>query len=86
MSAIRRAIVPGLRSYSNKASTSQAKNTPQDQTKGDKVPEKKKSIKEIDDEMISKLKDRDTGQEEIEEGEYSYLQIYTLYNKNSRQH
>ncbi|TIC18478.1 hypothetical protein E3Q13_01984 [Wallemia mellicola] len=68
MSAIRRAIVPGLRSYSNKASSSQAKNTPQDQTKGDKVPEKKKSIKEIDDEMISKLKDRDTGQEEIEEG------------------
>lgn len=28
----------------------------------------KKSVKQIDDEMLSKLKERDPGQEEIEEG------------------
>ena len=52
------------RSYSSKQGNDQ--NTEQ-KPQQDKQP--KKSVKEIDDEMLSKLKDRDTGQEEIEEGE-----------------
>ncbi|TIA74458.1 hypothetical protein E3P92_01267 [Wallemia ichthyophaga] len=52
----------------SKDQTKQAEEPEEPQPQPQPQQQQKKSVKQIDDEMLSKLKERDTGQEEIEEG------------------